>query len=63
MGTDEVAFVMVDQNDASIQSRLDGIRERQHKFVCLNDNMNHSDPKSVEVLFYSFLSLFIIYYY
>ena len=44
LGTDEVAFLMVSEDDNTIESRLDGIRHRQHKFVCLNDNMNHSNP-------------------
>merc|ERR1712137_682965 len=41
---DNVAFVMVNQNDTKLQEKLDGIRERQHKFICLNDNIDHDDP-------------------
>ena len=47
---DNVAFVMVNQNDTKLQEKLDGIRERQHKFICLNDNIDHSDPKADEAL-------------
>jgi len=48
--TDDVAFIMVANNDSSLQSRLDGIRLRRHKFMCLNDNLNHSDPTTAESL-------------
>ncbi|GAM23563.1 hypothetical protein SAMD00019534_067380 [Acytostelium subglobosum LB1] len=43
-GTDEVAFLMVDDNDNSTQTKLDGVRQRRHKFICLNDNINHDKP-------------------
>ncbi|EFA84682.1 putative glycophosphotransferase [Heterostelium album PN500] len=43
-GTDEVAFLMVDDNYTVTQSRLDGVRQRRHKFICLNDNINHDKP-------------------
>eukprot|EP01105_Mastigella_eilhardi_P015897 TRINITY_DN363_c0_g1_i1.p1 TRINITY_DN363_c0_g1~~TRINITY_DN363_c0_g1_i1.p1 ORF type:complete len:715 (-),score=152.10 TRINITY_DN363_c0_g1_i1:452-2596(-) len=31
--TDQVAFIMVNNNDTTLQNRLDGIRLKQHKFV------------------------------
>ena len=37
---------MVNQNDTKLQEKLDGIREKQHKFICLNDNIDHDDPKA-----------------
>merc|ERR1712110_649732 len=43
---DNVAFVMVNQNDTKLQEKLDGIREKQHKFICLNDNIDHDDPNA-----------------
>lgn len=46
MGTDEVAFLRINQNDTELQSRLDGIRERQHLFICLNDDIEHDDPRA-----------------
>jgi len=49
-GTDDVAFVMVSTNASQVQGRLDGIRARKQKFVCLNDNMNHSDPEARKVV-------------
>jgi len=48
--TDEVAFVMIGTNKTDVRRSLDGIRQRRQKFVCLNDNMNHSNPHSVEVV-------------
>jgi len=40
---------MIGSNSSNVLKALDGIRERRHKFVCLNDNMNHSDPDVVKV--------------
>eukprot|EP01130_Rhizamoeba_saxonica_P004675 TRINITY_DN1897_c0_g2_i1.p1 TRINITY_DN1897_c0_g2~~TRINITY_DN1897_c0_g2_i1.p1 ORF type:complete len:829 (+),score=172.96 TRINITY_DN1897_c0_g2_i1:53-2488(+) len=48
--TEEVAFLMIGTNATNVQRSLDGIRERRQKFVCLNDNMDHSNPHSVEVV-------------
>jgi UDP-N-acetylglucosamine-lysosomal-enzyme len=42
---------MVGNNATNVEKALDGIREKRQKFVCLNDNMNHSDPNSLQVLF------------
>eukprot|EP01116_Phalansterium_solitarium_P014565 TRINITY_DN3229_c0_g1_i1.p2 TRINITY_DN3229_c0_g1~~TRINITY_DN3229_c0_g1_i1.p2 ORF type:complete len:1966 (-),score=685.19 TRINITY_DN3229_c0_g1_i1:6465-12362(-) len=47
---DDVAFLMVGTNASQVQKSLDGVREKRHKFICLNDNMNHSDPHSREVV-------------
>jgi len=61
LGTDDVAFLMINENDTNIESRLDGIRLRQQKFICLNDNMNHSNPKAKEAVRYLhqfYMSLF-----
>jgi len=49
-GTDEVAFLMIENNDTIAQGKLDGIRQKRQKFICLNDNMNHTDPNSVKVV-------------
>ena len=40
---------MVGTNSTNVQKALDGIRERRQKFICLNDNMNHSDPEAANV--------------
>mmetsp|Transcript_29765 Transcript_29765/g.41873 ORF Transcript_29765/g.41873 Transcript_29765/m.41873 type:complete len:1134 (-) Transcript_29765:66-3467(-) len=48
--TEEVAFLMVNNNASTTLKSLDGIRERRQKFICLNDNMNHTDPSVKEVL-------------
>jgi UDP-N-acetylglucosamine-lysosomal-enzyme len=47
---DEVAFVMVRTNATNVLHSIDGIRQRKQKFVCLNDNLNHSNPHAQEVL-------------
>ncbi|GAM17280.1 hypothetical protein SAMD00019534_004550 [Acytostelium subglobosum LB1] len=49
-GTDEVAFFMVDDNHTTTQTRLDGIRQKRHKFICLNDNINHDKPNTELVI-------------
>ncbi|KAF2077558.1 hypothetical protein CYY_001176 [Polysphondylium violaceum] len=49
-GTDEVAFLMIENNATITQGKLDGIRQKRQKFICLNDNMNHTDPHSVKVV-------------
>ena len=46
LGTDDVAFIMVNQNDSKLENRLDGIRREQQRFVCLNDDIDHSDPNA-----------------
>ena len=59
-GTDEVAFIMVGNNDTVMQGKLDGIRQKRHRFICLNDNINHSSPdagKVVAVLHDFYLSI------
>lgn len=50
MNADDVAFLMVNQSDPQLQEKLDGIRERQHKFICLNDNIDHTHPKAKEAV-------------
>jgi UDP-N-acetylglucosamine-lysosomal-enzyme len=41
---------MIGSNKTEVMPKLDGIRHRRHKFLCLNDNMNHSNPESVKVV-------------
>lgn len=47
---EEVAFFMVPTNRSEVLHRLDDIRHDRNKFICLNDNINHTDPHSVEVV-------------
>lgn len=42
---------MVGTNATLARKSLDGIRERRQKFVCLNDNINHTNPHAKEVCF------------
>jgi len=41
---------MIGTNATDVLRALDGIRHKKQKFICLNDNMNHSNPHSVEVV-------------
>lgn len=51
VGTEnDVAFVMINANPKSAQERLDGIIAKPRKFVCINDDIDHSAPESVETL-------------
>eukprot|EP01117_Protostelium_nocturnum_P010349 TRINITY_DN3721_c0_g1_i2.p1 TRINITY_DN3721_c0_g1~~TRINITY_DN3721_c0_g1_i2.p1 ORF type:complete len:1019 (-),score=326.23 TRINITY_DN3721_c0_g1_i2:164-3220(-) len=50
LDTEQVAFLMIGLNHTNVEAWLDGVRERRHKFICLNDNLNYSDPRAPEVL-------------
>lgn len=41
---------MVGTNSSDVRKALDGIRRKRQKFICLNDNINHTNPHSVEVV-------------
>lgn len=47
---EDVAFVMVPTNRSSVLQSVDDIRFKRNKFVCLNDNINHTDPRAGEVI-------------
>ncbi|XP_058842199.1 N-acetylglucosamine-1-phosphotransferase subunits alpha/beta isoform X1 [Acipenser ruthenus] len=42
MGEDEIAFKMVRTNVSHVVGQLDDIRKNPRKFICLNDNIDHS---------------------
>lgn len=46
----DVAFVMVSANPEGARDRLDGILAKPRKFVCINDDIDHTAPESVETL-------------
>ena len=48
--TATVGFVMVWNNDTTLQGKLDGIRFNRHKFICINDNIDHSSPEAPKTL-------------
>ena len=50
VGTDDISFLMLHDNATVVEQQLDGIRRRQTKFNCLNDNMNHTNPDSDEAV-------------
>lgn len=41
---------MVNAQPENTQERLDGILAKSRKFVCINDDIDHSSPESVETL-------------
>eukprot|EP00005_Dracoamoeba_jomungandri_P005828 CAMPEP_0174259562 /NCGR_PEP_ID=MMETSP0439-20130205/8370_1 /TAXON_ID=0 /ORGANISM="Stereomyxa ramosa, Strain Chinc5" /LENGTH=818 /DNA_ID=CAMNT_0015343499 /DNA_START=269 /DNA_END=2722 /DNA_ORIENTATION=- len=46
----DVAFMMVNTNINTTRDRLDGLRKKPYKFICLNDDIDHTDPKSKKTL-------------
>eukprot|EP00276_Gloeochaete_wittrockiana_P022415 CAMPEP_0184363474 /NCGR_PEP_ID=MMETSP1089-20130417/139932_1 /TAXON_ID=38269 ORGANISM="Gloeochaete wittrockiana, Strain SAG46.84" /NCGR_SAMPLE_ID=MMETSP1089 /ASSEMBLY_ACC=CAM_ASM_000445 /LENGTH=231 /DNA_ID=CAMNT_0026703977 /DNA_START=13 /DNA_END=704 /DNA_ORIENTATION=- len=61
LGTEDVAFIMINENDTRLENRLDGIRREQQRFICLNDDIDHSSPNApfaVELLHNFYNSLF-----
>jgi UDP-N-acetylglucosamine-lysosomal-enzyme len=56
---DQVDFYMVRDNHTLVQHRLAEIRAQEHKFICLNDDMNktHPNPQTIEALhsFYNWI--------
>lgn len=58
---DQVEFYMVGNNYTSVQARLDEIREKMPKFICLNDDMNKThapDPRLLTALRDFYISYF-----
>ena len=61
LDTEEVAFLMINNDDEKLEEKLDGIRKQKQKFVCLNDNLNHTHPETPKIktmLFDFYSSLF-----
>eukprot|EP01062_Namystynia_karyoxenos_P059032 TRINITY_DN50464_c0_g1_i1.p1 TRINITY_DN50464_c0_g1~~TRINITY_DN50464_c0_g1_i1.p1 ORF type:complete len:1186 (+),score=394.65 TRINITY_DN50464_c0_g1_i1:139-3696(+) len=46
----EISFFMVRDNATITQRQMDHIQWKRPKFICINDNMNHSSPRAAEVL-------------
>mmetsp|Transcript_26095 Transcript_26095/g.65591 ORF Transcript_26095/g.65591 Transcript_26095/m.65591 type:complete len:1122 (+) Transcript_26095:89-3454(+) len=46
----QVAFLMIGTNDTDLSERLDGIRRDRQKFICLNDNIDHTQPHAINQL-------------
>ncbi|XP_072311225.1 N-acetylglucosamine-1-phosphotransferase subunits alpha/beta [Eucyclogobius newberryi] len=49
MGEEEIAFKMVRTNVSHVVGQLDDIRKNPRKFVCLNDNIDHSHKDATTV--------------
>lgn len=49
MGEEEIAFKMVRTNVSHVVGQLDDIRKNPRKFVCLNDNIDHTHKDAATV--------------
>ncbi|CAB1437116.1 unnamed protein product [Pleuronectes platessa] len=49
MGEQEIAFKMVRTNVSHVVGQLDDIRKNPRKFICLNDNIDHSHKDAATV--------------
>ncbi|XP_060770275.1 N-acetylglucosamine-1-phosphotransferase subunits alpha/beta isoform X2 [Neoarius graeffei] len=49
MGEEEIAFKMVRTNVSHVVGQLDDIRKNPRKFICLNDNIDHSHKDAMTV--------------
>ncbi|KAG2460224.1 GNPTA phosphotransferase, partial [Polypterus senegalus] len=49
MGEEEIAFKMIRTNVSHVVGQLDDIRKNPRKFVCLNDNIDHSHKDAATV--------------
>lgn len=43
---EDYAFKMIDNNASRVLAQLDGLRRDLKKFICLNDNIDHSSKDS-----------------
>eukprot|EP01065_Artemidia_motanka_P025432 TRINITY_DN30429_c0_g1_i1.p1 TRINITY_DN30429_c0_g1~~TRINITY_DN30429_c0_g1_i1.p1 ORF type:complete len:1167 (+),score=341.75 TRINITY_DN30429_c0_g1_i1:208-3708(+) len=50
MEENEVSFFMIKNNATVVQRQMDHILWKRPKFICINDNMNHSDASVSQVL-------------
>ncbi|XP_051976330.1 N-acetylglucosamine-1-phosphotransferase subunits alpha/beta-like [Xyrauchen texanus] len=49
MGEEEIAFKMIRTNVSHVVGQLDDIRKNPRKFICLNDNIDHSHKEASTV--------------
>ncbi|XP_051974292.1 N-acetylglucosamine-1-phosphotransferase subunits alpha/beta [Xyrauchen texanus] len=49
MGEEEIAFKMIRTNVSHVVGQLDDIRKNPRKFICLNDNIDHSQKDASTV--------------
>ena len=56
LGDEDVAFHMIRDNATAVLQQLDAIRGKKKKFVCLNDNIDHSkkDAELIKALLVDF---------
>lgn len=59
LGDDDIAFKMIGNNATAVLRQLDNIRANKKKFICLNDNIDHSqDATTVRALLVDFYESF-----
>ena len=58
MDEDDISFFMVRDNATVAQRQMDHMLLKRSKFMCINDNMNHSNPAASEVkkVIYDFMN-------
>ena len=49
MSEDEIAFKMINQNSSKALGHLDWIRKNRRKFICINDNIDHTTDSALTV--------------
>jgi UDP-N-acetylglucosamine-lysosomal-enzyme len=47
LGDDDIAFKMISNNATAVLRQLDNIRANKKKFICLNDNIDHSQDATI----------------
>eukprot|EP00755_Sulcionema_specki_P024972 Sspe_Gene.82284::Locus_53927_Transcript_1_1_Confidence_1.000_Length_3562::g.82284::m.82284 len=50
MDEEEISFFMIRDNETVVQRQMDHMMYKRAKFMCINDNMNHSSPNNDKVL-------------
>ena len=50
MSQDDITFFMVKDNFTVVRSQMDHILWKRPKFLCINDNMNHSHPDNGKIV-------------
>lgn len=48
-GEDDLAFKMIGNNVTEVQHQLDWVRKNRRKFVCINDDIDHSRDDAMKV--------------
>lgn len=49
LGDGSVAFKMLRSNESHLEAELDSLRKNPKKFICLNDNFDHTGNRTLEL--------------